>query len=528
MFLTLYRQKLEKYLAPVIDKIKNEKYNSKVEQIYEIRNAITKAIEYSNKPEIIVQEISNFAFKDEFESFYSSMKDENVIIMHEIDNLDSIISNLSVQVENLVNVLSKSSETNNNDESNIQTIREEFYTLNNLDLNVIPSYTDPVQIFNNYKGICLKTKTIDDATKDCKVTIDYSYSNGFPGNLHEARISNNRIKFIGESDPKVKKEYIIDDDVNTWFEFEGYIVPRNVVEEYEGFGFKTAEGVDWVLKQPQLKLKLDFMFEQPRLLNTVTIIPYIVNGCDYLLHMVETEDESGIIKQTMINRSVLGNSNIVLPVNRYRRVSLYLIQNKGYSTQAGLVTYKTLSGKYVSGPKYPSLSVIGLRYDKLSRTILGTDSIIDNEVVKKEFFNLQYSSADMYAEYELIECTRFAIGIRGIKLQYIEFETQGIFISKPVEISSDSKRIWIESMTNNLNFTKYYVSIDNGQTWIEIKPKNLSVVPNQVVVFDSLHTGIQAAMPEKPVLRVKIELTTDNPASTPVVDYYTVYIERSS
>jgi hypothetical protein len=103
----------------------------------------------------------------------------------------------------------------------------------------------------------------------------------------------------------------------------------------------------------------------------------------------------------------------------------------------------------------------------------------DSAGLLEETFNVPIKTAK-----EVLPAKRMAIGIRDISIAYQEYELSADIISKPYVFDSpvESVMLDIESNYNEIaesgGYIQGYISIDNGQKWIEIAPVQYGFTTN--------------------------------------------------
>lgn len=119
-------------------------------------------------------------------------------------------------------------------------------------------------------------------------------SNGFAGNFHEVTtetdqygLESNNIKFVGESNPHADITACIDDNPDTWFEYELVNLPDKYKDNpCKQFGFSFDAGkagqIRWDIDPPfnnkvgkkQLRLRTKLVLNTPETINSIVISPY--------------------------------------------------------------------------------------------------------------------------------------------------------------------------------------------------------------------------------------------------------------
>lgn len=173
--------------------------------------------------------------------------------------------------------------TNNSDE-NIVTISEDFNDKTKLDINSTTAQVMPERGLATL-GIAEASNSL---SKNTKVQI-MGDSNGFPGNLHQVEVNKDysgavdqddqekNIKFYREDDPHLHAVLVIDNEPDSWFEYELCNFPEDKkVNPCKGYGLEFDSGEVWA-KDPEngvLKLHLRIILDKPKILNWLDIVPY--------------------------------------------------------------------------------------------------------------------------------------------------------------------------------------------------------------------------------------------------------------
>jgi len=105
---------------------------------------------------------------------------------------------------------------------------------------------------------------------------------------------------------------------------------------------------------------------------------------------------------------------------------------------------------------------------------------VDVEFKKNTFTESErYLSVPLRLEKEIYKAKRMALGIRDISVYYESYNTEFEIISKPYvyNFPIDSLMLSVDSNVDNTFSTDlylyYYISVDNGESWIRINPIQL-------------------------------------------------------
>jgi hypothetical protein len=141
--------------------------------------------------------------------------------------------------------------------------------------------------------------------------------------------------------------------------------------------------------------------------------------------------------------------------------------------------------------------------------------------------------------YELYNAKRWVISLKSIDAHYEVYNSVSEIVSKPYEFPYDVKNLMITSEFENSsasgsnNSIKYYVSLDDGNNWIQISPveSNFAGVPEVLSFNENISGSFQIPgvsyfnYPQIPKevrkIRVKVEITKPNNSNlSPVVYSY--------
>jgi len=221
----------------------------------------------------------------------------------EIENLTNDIKNnfnynaisnnkLEKEVFELKNQVDKISLYNNEAEvkndSGTFVITEDFKTSNNIDKSLTTADID------NHSGVVSlnKDRSINLIDSGTKVEI-VGDSEGFVGNLHQVKTDGVRdieysrnerekkIVWYGEENPRLNKYDILDDNPNTWFEYELVNVSNAAKKKAKGYGFsyKVSDNkeVSWARnpKNGRLSLTLKITLDKAQRINWIDVNPYV-------------------------------------------------------------------------------------------------------------------------------------------------------------------------------------------------------------------------------------------------------------
>ena len=249
-------------------------------------------------------------WSDDYNQTMTEIHNDLTTAFQETDLLaDSIVSHYNyseIQREYLLNRLKRARERlddfvlfSNVVNEGIIHAKDTFSNLDKIDLG---AETLPLASINPNEGV-VTLKRVDSINRSegAVVSIVASDSNGFPGNTHQIKVSTetdfdgsrHKLVFYGEEDPHLDPKVMLDENPDTWFEYETCNVPDSIKAKYKYYGFQYADGEWWTrdpadkykmdppkgretpnLSKP-LRLSLEIRLPQPTIINWININPYI-------------------------------------------------------------------------------------------------------------------------------------------------------------------------------------------------------------------------------------------------------------
>jgi len=469
-------------------------------------------------------------------------------IKNYLENLNEIVDKENIFFNQIKEVYKKNSESfsDKKNNSNKRIIKENFSSINCIDLEMIKGIPTEINTDNNYITIS-KKGTIKNKLDIIEILND---SIGFPGNTHEATIKNNDISFLGEESLNIRVENLIKD--NEMFSFENIILNNNDVENIKSITDYYQENIRWNSSYQLAKLKLKISFNNLKKMNEIIITPNISNDKDFLELLVESiyiTDKQGnyqeLIKEPI---NLYDIKSFIFNEQNVKEIIISIIQNNGYNTKVGYLNYYYNS--FEEGVNYTiprnkkthSISYLGMEYNKATKSLTYPSTIKSNKYSEEEIIEHLFSKP-LDKEFEkcdihLINAQKFNINIDSIELNTNDFEETSVFISNDIYIEDEIKNLSIitDEYINTKEVVndafKYYITHNNGQDWIEINPINRFTKDDIIKLFynvnieNSLSHVIQT---EDAIhnIRIKVELKRikDNTV-TPILRGYQIIINE--
>ena len=347
---------------------------------------------------------------------------------------------------------------------------------------------------NTLDGILTLKQSMSSDTLISKIEIDKEVSNGFPGNTHCVDTLNNELHFIGQDGLHFDTEAIIDNNKDTWFEFELFSITDETRKACNSYGFEYDEGVSWVNNDEILRLKLIAYLPSSSVCSWVTVMPYLseikgVKNC--FLEKCEVITSSNNVYQVAVNKPFDDILVFPFPPQSINRIEFTFAQPSKYSTKIGHFYYTAADTSSMSifqdfdysdmfariKGKSPSVSLLGCKYDPTTQWINYPDTTTEMstpEYIKDKLFSLPESTISQKANQEIINAYRYMIGIRGITMSSYTFLEKGEYVSKLFTTDDVITSICLESKEyipgNDAEIIRYFISLNGGITWHKIYP----------------------------------------------------------
>ena len=391
------------------------------------------------------------------------------------------------------------------------------------------------------------------------IMIDENESNGLPGTSHIASSLNGELYFDGQDKLHNDISSIIDDNSDTWFEYEIFNITDNVRSACNSYGFEYEEGVRWITDDNALRLKLVLYVNSTLPCTWVSLNPYLseikgiknsyIEKCD----IITTENITYRVAENVAFDDVV---SCTFPAHTVQRVEITFVQGSKYLTKVGHFYYTAVDTNNVSlfqdtddtdlfsrvdGPK-PSVGLLGCKYDPKTQWVKFQQSKDEEEYdsvySKSRLFEPFESTVDRKSCVETVDAYRYMIGIRDISLVSCSFVESGKYISVRYETSEEITSVSLEAdeyiPSGNIESVRYFISFDNGVIWHKIYPihraymgiykyfVNTDSIANQLGNRTDKRTQSVSVLGRADHVHVKIEMDRDPdvPYVSPIVNNY--------
>lgn len=332
-------------------------------------------------------------------------------------------------------------------------------------------------------------------------TITIVEGNGFPGNTHIVRSVSGSLKFDGQEKMHINMADILDGNSDTWFEYEMFELTDSTRQTTQGMDFEYREAIEWATVGGDLRCVMKIDFAKPKTMNWFSISPFIPSdkgATPAVIEKIIVTDDKGSISSMAFGESFDSTKGYLFPRQSCKTIMIYLSQNVAYETMIGHFFFKQVNtadiavmnqkneqeGIRIHGP-VTSVKNLGVTYDTGSREILYPvasygDTIKDEDAKKNELFSIPATPTNVHAGLEQVSAYRYVIGLRDVNLASYTFDKESEYVSTPfisatpltgVELDVDVDIPTIFDAATD--WVEYYISIDEGQNWHPIFPRNV-------------------------------------------------------
>lgn len=494
--------KLNALLAQINHDYQNGQIRTETEYYYRIKSMLTEFYDSLTKPTFTYRPAVSAPMSDEYNAMITESYSDMEYIIKDCEALNKLVSQSFVNAElgrnmmqNQLAYISKKIVAIGESISTNQPIGTVVFTeLFNDSENMRNANNENSCRINTTDGILTLRATMSTKVNISTVEIDNTVSNGFPGNTHCVDTLNKELHFIGQEGLHLDINSILDDNTDSWFEYELFAVTDETRKACNSMGFEYDEGISWVNNDDILRLKLVLTVASPTTCSWLSINPYLsdvkgVKNC--FLEKCEVVTSSNNVYELADNKAFDDSLVFPFPPQAIQRIELTFIQPSKYLTKVGHFYYTmadtssmSIFQEYdysdiyarVDGNK-PSVSLLGVKYDPTTKWIeypTNHTTLSESEYIKDNLFSLPQSTIEKKANQEIIDAYRYMIGIRDIRLNSCTFSDYSEYVSKVFTTDEAITSITLEAEEyipgDDAEILRYYVSLNGGITWHQIYP----------------------------------------------------------
>lgn len=452
----------------------------------------------------------------------------------------------------------------NSMDSSIISFGDTFDSLQSVDVELTPP-SQRVSLFSRGHVTLGQAGEMINLSEDASVKV-LGTSNGFLGNNQEIEdptdapvdpeSGERRYTFKAETTDTNNIEAITDDEPNTWLEYERYHIgrPQKLQAQNLNFDYMTTDEngeqtrVDWA-EAPNnqiLRLGLEFDLGKRRNLNSVDLTPHGLEGnTNYpiLVRQIQTSPDGTNWTRVFPTNVWIGNDinlrtarttdNIVtgralwaFEARATQYVRVFIEQH--HSVQANI------GHSYWVLRENPAVRVEGPIPPDTEPTKYLDRPVIGDYIQKREYFTGK----------------RWAIGLRDLLLQQVQYRERSVLVSRPLRVGGLVDRVVLESADieipeqypSDQHWVKFFITPDDGESWYQISRVEdpFLGIPEQISFNDPLHESLRGGAvanytTDAPVtsIRLKVELTrptesdeVDFSSTTPILRSYVLKVKR--
>ena len=567
---TIIEEKAKAIASDIVAQYKRGEIKTQQELLYKTFIAIQTFYDSIGKPTMVKRLAmggpSSIDYNDTMQEVYNDIS----IIIKEAQNLTTVLQDAYNIVtidrqllENRMNLVNKQFEEVKLKIENAKiknVFMDSFINMTNFDSSACN--LAPVTINTNFGYVSLNVKESSNVNEYASISITND-SNGFPGNTHQINIVNNEAKFIGNEKLHMNLAEILDNNSDTWFEYELYKISDDVALNALNLGFSYDEGRRWVSDDEKLTLGLIISFNKPELINTISMSPYIPSDKDAIASIINSiviSDGKGSIRELMSGIGTFDGDKVYsFPKQYCKTITIIFSQEMPYATSIGHFFFKELNNqnldyfrqdivkfsKRVDGPK-PKIENLGITYnDEEQRYIQPSAAYgytIGNEAdIKNNLFKIPETDNGIKADIESLSANRFLTGIKDITVSNYSYNSTSEYVSQTFTSDSPITSVSLivddfvpeifedilDSDGNSIDWIQYSFSIDDGAKWFPLIPEG--VYKNEGYNNYSINSGVPLSLRRtdigyievaEDVYKIKLRIVINRPTDIADSEYY--------
>lgn len=416
---------------------------------------------------------------------YEQVELERQSFTKRIDEIESLVKNVSMKIQ---------------EDMDLIIYRDDFSTIDHYNKEAVRGI--PAYLSSSERLLTLNRVQGEEFSEYATATI--IKGDGLPGNTHVIRSIGDGLKFDGEEEMHINMAHILDNNSDTWFEYETFEIPAHTEALTEGKDFRYNEAVDWVKKDiREMRCVIRIEFPKARNMNWISFVPYIPSDRGALpatIEKVVVSDEKGDMKGLGFEDTFNSSRAYIFPKQHCKTITLYLRQDTAYPVTVGHAYFKEFnqenisifdkeqlhSGIRVYGVN-PSVENLGVSYDsgttEIVYPIYKFDDTIENESTKKlNLFTAPEVSAigeKVLSGIEQVPAFRYVVGIRDVQLASHQFSKVSQYVStvyespRPIQEVSLNAIMEVPTIFGDGDWVRFFLSVDNGTNWHEIHLKDV-------------------------------------------------------
>ena len=495
--------KLSLILSNIEYDYNNGNIRTETEYYYRIKNAISQFYNSLNKP--------SFTYRPA--TFVPVSKDYNSMINEAYLDMQYIIYDCKELTENIEQSFEDAELSRNMMLNEIKYLTQEVDNVaQNIKLNKASNAVVFTELFNNNKimgnysdssacrihtndGILTLPCTVADKANVLNIQIDSNISNGFPGNSHCIDTINNELHFVGQNGLHNDIRVLIDENTDTWFEYELFDISDTVRQQCNNFGFTYKEGPSWVKTHDDpLILKLIITVDPSKVCSWISLKPYLsdikgIKNCKIQQCDIITSDNNvyNVADNIYFDETMI----LTFPAKPVQRIELTLVQDAWYIADVCHFYFSKTNTKLMSifqdydttdiysriEGDNKSVNLLNCKYNPTTQWLDYNDfysEYIDETYAKDKLFCMPNSSLTIKAGQEIVEAYRYMIGISNIAVRNQIYSDHGEYVSNVFVTEKPIDSVVLETQEyipgNDPEILRYFITFDGGINWHKIYP----------------------------------------------------------
>jgi hypothetical protein len=566
---TIIDTKAEQIVQETIADYNHGKVTTKAALLYKLLTKLKLFYEAANRP--LMKKRYALGLPDRFEfndTINEAIADTQAMVL-ESDNILSTIAESYTQVEfdrgkmhNMMSMVESLYERADELISHLEmndVFIENFDSLDNFDGGACENQQANINTVFGYMTISLDG---NDIINDLMGGIEIlDGSNGFPGNTHQADSADDEVRFIGQDGMNKEIGAMIDQNADTWFEYELFRITAHTYTVTLGYGWNYQEGIKWITDKEDLRLALRITFPDLQEINMLSLSPFIPPDKDALpasITDITISDGRGNV-QRLVEDDVqrFGRERVFLFPRQYvKTIVIELWQPYAYDTKIGHLYYQEITTDAINyftqnelrsnkrtNEELPSSAAVGLIYDDekqlYSQPGSSTGAGAPPQDAKMDLFSVPEDiDQNVRGDFEILPAKRFAIGVRNIIAENnryaeiaeyvsIEYKTETPINSIHLDAQEEIPDIFDKSKEDK-DWVRYFISVDDGENWHPIIPRGLwkiggveKYLVNSRIPYEMRSDNIGYIEGKSLIDTVKVKIELERPDDIPDAESYT-------
>lgn len=358
------------------------------------------------------------------------------------------------ELENAASVLEKR-------RPGVAVFHEPFLDLAGFDLDAVAGV--PADVIST-RGLLVLKREAEETAEVAEVAV--ASGNGLPGNTHQVYAGTGI--YCGAEDPHLDLGAVVDNNINTWFEYERFC-------GIDLDAMRYREGPAWLTKSREpLELVLRVTFDRRQLVNWLTVDPYLPAERSYVPASLNVLLDDGQGRKQAVGWGQLtGEAFITFTPQYARTAALTFRQTIPYPVTVGIPADR------------PSLRELGLDFDAATGEL--KQPVWQKGAAAAEPAGLRERLSGGVAR--TASALRYQVGLRGVRAGLYRYSSAASYVSRPytVEGSIVQARLTVGvaagALLGGQPAVRAYLSVDDGASWLPVRVPGTDGSEPEVYIF---------------------------------------------